>query len=198
LSPGARGPLPALRRLLLSAAVAGTVLVAGLVIEQASRFGGGDGAPWQIEADLSLTAFVMERVGTDGVEVRLKADRAQVLETNRRLVAQGIDVAFFDGGRGGPQTGRTTRLSAERGEVELDAGTVHVSGEKAPARLALADGTVFTAPALSWDPASGTVRTEGGAAMAGAGFTAEGGDAVANIAKQYVRLIGGVRVEWAP
>lgn len=198
MRPGARGPLPALRRLLLSAAVAGTVLVAGLVIEQASRLSGGDNAPWQIEADLSLTAFVMERVGTEGVEVRLKADRAQVLETNRRLVARGIDVAFFDGGRGGPQTGRTTRLSAERGEVELDAGTVRVSGEQQPARLALADGTVFTAPALSWDPESGTVRTEGGAAMAGAGFTAEGGDAVADIAEQNVRLIDGVRVEWAP
>lgn len=198
MRPGARGPLPALRRLLLSAAVAGTVLVAGLVIEQASRLGGGDGAPWQIEADLSLTNFVMERVGTEGVEVRLKADRAQVLETNRRLVAQGIDVAFVGGGHGGPPAGRTTRLTAERGEVQLDAGTVRVSGGKQPARLSLGDGTVFTAPALSWDPKSGTVRTQGGAAMAGAGFTARGGDAVANVAAQSVRLIGGVRVEWAP
>lgn len=200
--PGPR-PFGAVRRLLLSAAVAGTVLVTGLVVEQASRLRGGDvGAPWRIEADLSLTAFEMERVGPEGVDLRLKADQAQVVETNRRLVAKGIEVAFYDkeGTHALPEGagGREARLSAAHGEVDLDAGTVRVSGNGAPARLALADGTAFSAPALEWDPKRRTVRSEGGVALTGAGFEATGGDAVAELDSQTVHLTGGVRVEWAP
>lgn len=207
MSPGgpARRPFGAVRRLLLSAAVAGTVLVTGLVAEQASRLQGEGGAPWQIEADLSLTAFQMERVGANGVDLRLTADSAQVVETNRRLVARGIEVAFIDREHGGPPGGsgggaldRSAHLSAETGMVDLDDGTVRVSGDGQPARLALADGTAFTAPALAWDPKSRTVHTEGGVAMQGAGFKATGGDAVADVENQSVQLTGGVRVEWTP
>lgn len=199
-----RRPFAAVRRLLLSAAVAGTVLVAGLVVEQASRLRGGEAqAPWRIEADLSLTAFEMERVGPEGVDLRLTADEAQVVETNRRLVAKGIEVAFYDkegthGLPGETASGRGARLSAERGEVDLDAGTVRVSGDAAPARLAMADGTTFSAPALAWDPKSRTVHTEGGVSLTGAGFEAKGGEAVADVAGQTVHLTGGVRVEWTP
>jgi LPS export ABC transporter protein LptC len=201
--PG-RGPFGTVRRLLLSAAVAGTVLVTGLVVEQASRLRGGDaGVPWRIEADLSLTAFEMERVGPEGVDLRLKADQAQVVETNRRLVAKGIEVAFYD--KEGTHTalpegagGREAHLSAANGEVDLDSGTVRVSGNGEPARLALADGTAFAAPALEWDPKSQTVHTEGGVSLTGAGFEATGGDAVAELGTQTVHLTGGVRVEWNP
>jgi len=204
LSPRGPRPFGAVRRLLLSAAVAGTVLVAGLVVEQASRLRSGDiGAPWRIEADLSLTAFEMERVGPAGVDLRLKADRAEVVETNRRLVAKGIEVAFYDkeGNRADLGSGggaREVHLSAERGEVDLDSGTVRVSGESEPARLAMADGTAFSAPALAWDPKSRTVHTEGGVSLTGAGFAATGGDAVAELGTQTVHLTGGVRVEWTP
>jgi LPS export ABC transporter protein LptC len=198
----ARRPFGAVRRLLLSAAVAGTVLVAGLVVEQASRFKGGDvGAPWRIEADLSLSAFEMEKVGPDGVDARLTAEQAQVVETNRRLVARGIDVTFYN--RKGtdttpPSAGGAAHLAAESGEVDLDSGTVRVAGDGAPARLTLADGTAFSAPALAWDPKDRTVRTEGGVALTGAGFVAKAGDATADVDTQSVQLTGGVQVEWTP
>jgi LPS export ABC transporter protein LptC len=208
LSPGgpARRPFGAVRRLLLSAAVAGTVLVAGLVVEQASRLRGGDAtAPWHIEADLSLSAFEMEKVGPDGVDARLTAEQAQVLETNRRLVARGIEVTFYDreGTQAAPAAGAgaaggAAHLVAETGEVDLDSGTVRVAGDGGPARLALADGTLFSAPALQWDPQTRTVRTEGGVSLTGAGFVAKAGDAVADVADQSVQLSGGVRVEWTP
>jgi Lipopolysaccharide-assembly, LptC-related len=208
-----RRPFGAVRRLLLSAAVAGTVLVTGLVAEQASRLRGGEAPPWQVQADLSLTAFEMERVGDQGVDLRLTANSAQVVETNKRLVARGIEVAFIDRDKSGPsaesgdaggtggageRTGpdRSAHLSAESGEVDLNSGAIRVSGHDQPARLALADGTTFTAPALSWDPKSRTVHTEGGVAMRGAGFDAKAGDAVADVAAQSVTLSGGVRAEW--
>jgi len=206
LSPGgpARRPFGAVRRLLLSAAVAGTVLVAGLVVEQASRLKGGDAAaPWRIEADLSLSAFELEKVGPDGVDARLTAESAQVVETNRRLVARGIDVTFYDReGTHAPPAGDVgegaAHLSAESGEVDLDSGAVRVAGDGAPARLALADGTAFSAPALLWDPRTRIVHTEGGVSLTGAGFVAKAGDAEADVADQSVRLTGGVQVEWTP
>lgn len=206
MSPGApaRRPFGAVRRLLLSAAVAGTVLVAGLVVEQASRLKGGDAAaPWRIEADLSLSAFELEKVGPDGVDARLTAEQAQVLETNRRLVARGIDVTFYDReGNHAPPAGDAgegaAHVRAESGEVDLDSGTVRVAGDGAPARLSLADGTTFSAPALMWDPEARTVRSEGGVALTGAGFVAKAGAAVADVADQSVHLTGGVQVEWTP
>lgn len=185
--------LRAARRVLLSVAVAGTVLVAGLVAEHASRLGGGPaGPPWEIEADLSLTGLRMEQVGDAGLEVRLTADRAQVVERNRALVAEGIQVAFFE------EDGRSVALTAERGDVALDGGAIRVSGRRAPARLDLSDGTIFTSPALVWDPDARTVRTEGGARISGPGFSAESDEAVADVAAQDVRLSGGVTARWTP
>jgi LPS export ABC transporter protein LptC len=189
--PGGR--LKAARRALLSVAVAGTVLVAGLVAERASRLGdAGSGPAWSIEADLSLTGFELEQVGDKGLEVRLSADRAQVVEVNRELVAEGIRAAFYQEGR------PAVRLAAEDGRMTLDSGVVRVSGRANPARLTLADGTAVTAPALVWDPATRTVHTEGGATLAGTGFTARSDDAEADTLDQQVRRSGDVAVRWTP
>jgi len=185
--------LKAARRLLLSVALAGTVLVTGLVAERASRLADAGSQPaWTIEADLSLTGFQLEQVGDAGLEVRLSADRAQVVEVNRELVAEGIQAAFFQDGR------PAVRLAADDGRMTLDSGVVRVSGREAPARLTLADGTAVTAPALVWDPATRTVRSEGGATLAGAGFTARSDRAEAVTRDQSVRLSGDVAVQWTP
>lgn len=191
LPGGAR--LRAARRLLLSVAVAGSVLVAGLVAERASRLGEEDGGtPWEIEADINLTGFALEQVGDRGLEMRLSADRAQMVEVNRVVVVEGIDAAFYEEGR------PAVRLAADTGRMALDDGVVRVAGEARPARLTLADGTRFTAPALVWDPSARTVRSEGGAQVTGAGFSARGAEAVADTRAQEVRLTGDVAVRWAP
>lgn len=192
--PGRAGDrLKAARRALLSVAVAGTVLVTGLVAERASRLGeAGSEPPWSIEADLSLSGFELEQVGDMGLEVRLSADRAQVVEVNRELVAEGIRAAFYQEGR------PAVRLAAEDGRMTLDSGVVRVSGRQEPARLTLADGTAVTSPALVWDPASRTVRSEGGATLTGTGFTARSDRAEADTRAQRVRLSGDVTARWAP
>jgi len=190
--PGGDG-LRAARRLLLSVAVAGTVVVTGLVAERASRLGDeGAAPPWSFEADLSLQGLRMEQVGEQGLEVSLTADRAQVVDVNRELVAQGIRAAFYREGQ------PAVRLAADEGRMALDGGTVRVSGREEPARLTLADGTRFTAPALVWDPATQTVRSEGGATVAGPGFSGRGAEAVADARQQTVELSGDVNVRWAP
>lgn len=189
----ASGRLRAARRALLSVAVAGTVLVTGLVAERASRLGDAGSQPaWTIEADLSLTGFELEQLGDAGMEVRLSADRAQVVDVNRELVAEGIHAAFYQEGR------PAVRLAAEDGRMTLDSGVVRVSGREAPARLTLADGTAVTAPALVWDPGTRTVRSEGGANLTGTGFTARSDEAEADTKAQEVRLSGDVAVRWAP
>jgi LPS export ABC transporter protein LptC len=193
--PGAPGAerLRAARRVLLSVAVAGTVVVIGLVAERASRLGDtGSGPSFAFEADLSLAGLELEQVGQQGLEVRLTAEEAHVVDVNRELVAHGIQAAFFQDGQ------PAVRLVADDGRMALDGGTVRVSGRVDPARLTLADGTRFTAPALVWDPQTQTVRSEGGASVAGPGFTGRGAEAVADARRQTVEMSGDVHVRWGP
>jgi len=132
LRPGLPGGarLRAARRLLLSVAVAGSVLVAGLVAERASRLGEEDGGtPWEIEADINLTGFALEQVGDRGLEMRLSADRAQMVEVNRVVVVEGIDAAFYEEGR------PAVRLAADTGRMALDDGVVRVTGKGRKDRL---------------------------------------------------------------
>lgn len=186
-------PVRMLGTLLFSLAVAGVVLVIGMVAERASRFDTGDGgARWELEADLSLSGFEMDQVGTDGVGFHMQADGAKLVELNRTLRADGLKLSFFEDGA------RALTLSAETGEVRLDSNEVALKGRAEPVTLALSEGVTVRSPEMHWDPQSRTVHTEGGATITDDRFTAMGKEAVADIDAQTVRLVGGVEVAWQP
>lgn len=186
-------PVRMLGTLLLSFAVAGVVLIIGLVAERASRFDTGDGgARWELEADLSLSGFEMDQVSTDGIGFHMQADGAKLVELNRTLLAEGLQLVFFEAGA------KALTLSAEVGEVQLDSNEVSLRGEAAPVTLTLAEGVTIQSPAMHWDPKNRTVRTQGGATVTDDRFTAQGQEAIADIDAQTVQLIGGVEVAWQP
>lgn len=187
------GRLKLLRRGLLSLSVAGVVLILALVAEQASRFGDSDtGLKWEIEADLSLTGFEFEQIGDGGLEMRLKAAQAKLVELHRELVADDLSLTFFE------QGAESIRLIADTGKVRLDTNVVTVRGIDRPATLTLAHGPVITTQALSWDPVARTVRSDGAAHIKQAKLTARGDQAVADVTNQTIRLIGNVNVSWLP
>lgn len=173
-------------------AVAGAVLVIGLVVQQVSRFGGPDvPREWEVEADLVLSGFRLEQVGEEGRTLQLQARRAKLVELNRRLLAEGLDVAFYEHGS------EAVRLTAATGEVALDTERVTVRGNAAPATLALASGITVRAPELTWEPDSRTVHSTGEAAIDGASFRARGREARARVDEQVLELEGSVSVTWS-
>ncbi|MBI5137650.1 MAG: LPS export ABC transporter periplasmic protein LptC [Nitrospirae bacterium] len=185
------GRLTLLRRLLLTAATLGLVVIVGLVAQRAALLGqGDDSAEWRIEADVALTGFRLDQVGEEGMELRLSAAGARLTEEARRVDAEGLDLIVFKDGL------EALRLTADRGDLELDSGTISVRGDGAPATLTVAGGPTVTAPAMIWNPDDRTVRTQGGAAITGQGLLATGATAVASLADESVRLSGTVEVTW--
>ncbi len=180
-----------LRRGLSTLAAVGVVVVIGLVAHRASQFADdGEAAHWRIASDISLSGFQLDQVGKDGMELRLKADSAQLLEDQQRLDASGLDLTVFD--KGVP----AMTLIADNGELSLDNGAITVRGVDRPATLTVADGPTVTAPALSWDPDTQTVESLGAATIFEQGFTATGAKAVATLNDERIQLSGGVEVSW--
>ncbi len=181
-----------IRRGLSTLAAVGVVVIVGLVSQQASRFADEDGpARWRIEADISLTGFQLDQVGADGMELRLKADSAKLLEEAQRLDATGLDLTVFKQGKA------AMTLTADRGELGLESGAVSVHGlPDRPATLSVMNGPTVTAPRLDWNPDRRTVESIGAAAIRQQGFIATGNKALAHLADERVQLLGDVRVIW--
>ena len=180
-----------LRRGLLTVSAVGVVVILGLVAQRASTFG-DDANPvrWRIEADISLTGFKLDQVGEDGMELRLAADNAKLLEKNQRLDATGLDLEVFKNG----VTALT--LSADTGTLDLEDGTITVAGNEQPATLTVTDGPTVTAPAMTWQPTLREVTTSGRATVADQGLIATGDTAIASLADETVRMRGNVAVTW--
>jgi LPS export ABC transporter protein LptC len=180
-----------LQRGLLTVSAVGVVVIVGLVAQQASNFGDvADPVHWRIEADISLTGFKLDQVGVDGMELRLTADNAKLLEKNQRLDATGLNLEVFKKGVS------ALTLSADTGTLDLRDGTITVVGNDRPATLSVADGPTVTAPAMTWQPALREVTTDGRATVASQGLVATGDTAIASLADETVRMRGNVTVTW--
>lgn len=180
-----------IRRSLSTLATVGMVVIIGLVVQQASRFSDDDEpARWRIEADISLSGFQLDQVGDDGMELRLKAADAKLLEDEQRLNAKGLDLTVFKKGS------EAMTLTADTGELGLEHGEITVRGVDRPATLTVLGGPTVTAPALAWDPRARVVESIGAAAITQEGFSATGDKAVADLNDERVHLLGGVEVAW--
>lgn len=186
----------AIRRALLALAAFGAVLVIGLVAEQVARVGGGMPVTSDLglEADLTLSGFRMEEVGPEGPLVALSARTARLLEENRRITAEGLNVTFFDHGV------EAARLSARSGEVSMDGGQVTVHGTAAnPARMdLLTSGLSVQSVSLDWDPEQRIVHSAAATTLRQDGLVATGRSLSADVDAQTVTLSDGVEVQWAP